>query len=128
MTTLLLDVSQGVHDDLLDNLILAAQGRQAVLGVPITGRTNPIVTTVPLTEVAPPASPGFFRVGTKVQIKAPLKPRYLEGAPATVMRNNHTRCVIHLDADWLDAHPQAKARWDGDVTIRPAALELRPAE
>lgn len=56
-----------------------------------------------------------YKVGDRVRLTEG-KPRYLNGAPATIVSKNQSRVVIEIDRDWLDRHPQAKARWSGRVT------------
>lgn len=47
-----------------------------------------------------------------------LRPQYLVGAPFTVVPGSGRRTKrvqIRLDQAWLDLHPQAKARWSGEI-------------
>jgi hypothetical protein len=52
-----------------------------------------------------------------------VRPRYLVGAPATIIEKKQTRISIKIDEEWLDRNPQAKARWSGSVTAPANMLE-----
>lgn len=51
-------------------------------------------------------------------------PKYLNGAPFTIVGINRTRVVVKIDTDWLAAHPQAQARWGGRVTCPTQMLDF----
>jgi hypothetical protein len=52
------------------------------------------------------------------------RPLYLNGAPFTIVKINPKRVVLRIDEDWLDAHPQAKTRWGGEVTAPRQMLDF----
>lgn len=52
-------------------------------------------------------------VGSRVYLKG-IKPRYMEGAWATVVKINQTRAVINLDHE--------RGKWRGDITVPLSCL------
>lgn len=45
-----------------------------------------------------------------------LSPKYMVGAPVTIVSQNRTRIVVNIDDTWLAANPQA-TRWAGNITV-----------
>lgn len=97
-------ISSGDHDDNLRQFERTIKNRKAV--------------------VAHALAPKWGESGTKTGVLANLRPKYLVGAPITVIKRNRTRLSIKVDQDWLDAHPQAKARWSGVITATPEMIVL----
>jgi hypothetical protein len=64
-----------------------------------------------------------LKVGDAIRLNNTVRPRYLVGAPGEIVDKNLTRVVVRIDQGWLDAHPQAKARWSGRVTCPVSLIE-----
>lgn len=94
-TTLLADIIAGVHDDNLDNLIDAARNRQKALAQ---------------------ASFYTWKPGDKATLQN-LRPKYMIGAPVTVVGKRKTRISVDIDADWIAAHPQARQRFGSGKSV-----------
>lgn len=66
-----------------------------------------------------------LKIGDEIELTDTVRPMYLVGAPGKIVKKNRSRVVINLDTAWLDAHPQAKRRWAGNVTCQPEILKVR---
>lgn len=102
---LLLHITQGHYDTMLDGIVLAAQGRQVAIGQPVSGRTVKVeVTKVdfdPTLEWNP---------GDKAVLQD-LSPKYMVGAPVTIKHKIRTRYKVAVDPAWMANHPQAQKRF-----------------
>lgn len=102
LISIITDIQRGYADKDLDAIVLVVEERKRFLG---TATFNTI------------------KVGDKVRL-TDGRPTYLTGATATVVGKNKTRVVIEIDEVWLNAHPQAKPRWQGRITTPTELLEL----
>lgn len=98
-TTLLADILTGVHDDNLDALSNAIDDRNKALNR---------------------ASFYVWKPGDKATLHN-LRPKYMIGAPVTIIGRKVSRIEVRVDQDWLDAHPQSRFR--GVVTVQPDMLK-----
>lgn len=51
-----------------------------------------------------------------------LRPKYLIGAPVTVVGRAQTRLIVRIDPQWLAIHGTGK--YQGDVKVTPAMIDL----
>ena len=60
-----------------------------------------------------------FKTGDKATLTN-LRPKYLVGAPVTVVSKKQTRIAVVIDAEWLSRHPECRFR--GEITAKPDML------
>lgn len=53
-----------------------------------------------------------------------LRPKYLIGAPVTVVDRKQTRIGVRIDPDWLESRGHRDFKYRGVVTVTPDMLEL----
>lgn len=51
-----------------------------------------------------------------------LRPKYMVGAPVTVVRKNQTRIVVTVDKEWLDRN--GGERFRGTVTVQADMIDF----
>lgn len=100
--SVIVDIVSGVHDDCLDAIVTAARDRQKAKA------------KASFYTVKPGATGRLTR----------CRPKYLNGAPFTVVKKRQTKISVNIDPDWLNNNPQAKGRWSGEVICPPEMLEF----
>lgn len=88
------DIRRGLHDDDLDDLLLAIQARKKAIGV-----RN-------FSELA---------IGTKVRFVATIRPTYLRGQEATIVGKKVSKLIVRLD--------QPVGRFFGDIRVPGTLVE-----
>jgi hypothetical protein len=102
IATVLSGLISGAYDDHLDGLVEAAGDRRKAL-----------------------ASSKFYtvKIGDTGTLEN-VNPKYLNGAPFTVVSKRRSKIEIKLDQAWLDKNWQAKQRWSGSVVCPPEYLKF----
>lgn len=117
----LFDLLKAINDGDFDADLEMIQGmldkRNVALGNPPRGA---VVSTVDIPEPGAPGQRHFVReveVGETGRLHN-VRPRYLEGAPFTVVGRNRTRVVVNLDPEFLAKHATSTGidKWKGRVT------------
>lgn len=104
MTTqdLLVEIVSGTYDDNLEAIVATIRDRQKSLSR-VTFHT--------------------LQKGDKVTLKN-LRPKYMVGAPATIVKKNRERIVVDVDDDFLARNPRCRFR--KGVTVTADMIELVP--
>lgn len=63
------------------------------------------------------------KVGDQARLKN-LRPKYLIGAPVTVIGKKSTRIEVEIDPEWLLHNPQAQRFGRGPITATPQMLDV----
>lgn len=66
-----------------------------------------------------------IKVGQQATLQN-LSPKYLVGAPVTVVEKRQSRLVVRLPEDWLRAHPRA-SRYCDTFIVKPEMLSIETA-
>lgn len=88
------DIRRGLHDDDLDDLVLAIQMRKKTIGV--QNFSN-------------------IQVGSRVRFVATIRPTYLRGVEARVVGKKVSKLIVHLDAP--------VGRFRGDIRVPGSLVE-----
>lgn len=97
-TNIIVAIISGQADDNLNGIASAVVERKKALGA------------VTLHTIKP---------GHKVRLTG-LRPRYMEGALATVVERRRTRVLVNLDPEWVRTHPNSRYR--GQVSVTPTMI------